>query len=80
MVFAMDDDRARLASLIKVTASFHPIGLLCNMLMVSVLIAAICIAVFKGKIIGAVIFVVIALVIRSLILSLLRFYLIRKYR
>lgn len=76
----MDSDQSRLASVIKITAPFHPIGLLCNVLMVSVLIAAICIAVFKGKIIGAVIFVVVALVIRFFIMSLLRLYLVRKYR
>lgn len=76
----MDDDRARLASLIKATASFHPIGLLCNVLIASVLIAAICIAVFKGKIIGAVIFVVVSLVVRFFIMSLLRLYLVKKYR
>lgn len=76
----MDSDQSRLASVIKISASLHPIGLVCNVLMVSALIAAICIAVFKGKIIGAVIFVVIALVIRLFIMSLLRFYLARKYR
>lgn len=76
----MDDDRARLASLIKVTASFHPIGLICNVLMVSVFISALCIAVFKGKIMGAVIFVFVALLIRYLIMSLLKFYLVRKSR
>lgn len=76
----MDDDRARLASLIKVTASLHPVGLICNVLMVSVLISALWVAVFKGKIIGAVIFIVVALIIRFLIMSLLRLYLVRRYR
>lgn len=76
----MDRDQSRLASVIKITASLHPIGLACNVLMVPALIAAICIAVFKDKIIGAVIFVVVALVIRFFIMSLLRLYLVRKYR
>lgn len=76
----MDSDQARLASVIKASASYHPIGLLCNVLMVSVLISAVCIAVFKGKIMGAVIFVVVALIVRFIIMLLLRFYLVRRYR
>ncbi|WP_124303520.1 hypothetical protein [Pseudomonas chlororaphis] len=76
----MDSDQSRLASVIKITASHHPIELLCNVVMISVFIAAVCIAVFKGKIIGAVIFVVVTLIVRVFIMSLLRLYLVRKYR
>lgn len=76
----MDSDQSRLASVIKITTSHHPIGLLCNVLMTSVFIAAVCIAVFKGKIIGAVIFVVVASIVRVFIMSLLKLYLVRKYR
>jgi len=76
----MESDQARLASVIKATASYHPIGFICNVLMVSVLIAAVCVAVFKGKVVGAVIFVVVAMIVRFFIMSLLRFYLVRKYR
>lgn len=80
MVHAVDSDQARLASVIKASASYHPIGLICNVLMVSVLVAAVCIAVFKGKVMGAVIFVVVAVIVRFFIMSLLRIYLVRKYR
>ena len=80
MVHALESDQARLTSVIKATASYHPIGLICNFLMVSVLIAAVGIAVFKGKIMGAVIFVVVAMIVRFFIMSLLKIYLVRKYR
>ncbi|AMQ82203.1 hypothetical protein AWU82_02565 [Pseudomonas glycinae] len=76
----MDSDQSRLTSMIKMTALYHPIGLLCNVLMTSVLIAALCIAAFKGKIIGALILVAVAMIVRFIIMSLLRFYLARKYR
>lgn len=76
----MDSEKARLALVIKASASYHPVGLLCKWLMVSVLIAAMCIAIFKAKFIGVVLLVVVALAIRFLIMSLLRFYLVRKYR
>ena len=80
MVYVMDSNQARLALVIKASASCHFVGLLCNWLMVSILIAAMCMAIFKGKVVGAVLLVVLAWVIRFLIMSLLKYYLARKYR
>ncbi|MBT2373159.1 hypothetical protein [Pseudomonas fluorescens] len=76
----MGVDDSRLASVIRAAAGYHPVGFICNWLMVSALIAAVGIAVFKQKILGAVILVVVALVVRFIVMYLLKIYLVMKYR
>lgn len=76
----MDGDDPRVASVIKVVAGYHPVGFICNWLMLSVLIAAVGIAVFKDKIFGAVILVLVALAVRFFVMYLLKVYLVRRYR
>jgi len=76
----MDGDDPRVASVIKAVAGYHPVGFICNWLMLSVLVAAVGIAVFKDKILAAVILVIVALVVRFIVMYSLKVYLVRKYR
>lgn len=80
MVNELDGDKERMASMLKAVSQYHPVGVTCNVLMVSIFIAAVCIAVFKGKIISAVILMVLSLIVRFVVMSILKLYLVRKYR
>lgn len=71
----MDDERKILKSIINVSASYHPLGIFCNWLVICSLLAAISIAVFKRNVVGAAILVLMMLVVRSLIMWLLRMWL-----
>lgn len=66
--------------ILKSTSAFHPLGLLCNFLLLSTIIASIMIAIFKGKVVGALLLVLSAFVIRAIVMWVLRLYLFRKYR
>lgn len=76
----MNADDPRVAAVIKAAAGYHPVGFICNWAMLSVLVAAVGIALFKDKILAAVILVFVAMVVRFFVMYSLKVYLVRKYR
>lgn len=75
----MDNERKILKSIINVSASYHPLGIFCNWLVMCSLLAVIGLAVFKKNIVVAAILVLMILVVRSLIMWLLRMRLRKRF-
>lgn len=64
---------------IKVAASYHPVGILCNWLVIVFFFACIAIAVFKGEVLSALLLFFAVFMARQVIMYMLTLYLVRKY-
>ncbi|WP_180191743.1 hypothetical protein [Pseudomonas syringae] len=76
----MDDGRRKSMKLVmKATAGYHPVGVLCNWVLINFLFACVAIAVFKGKVLSALLVFFVVFLIRQVAMYMLTLYLVRKY-
>ncbi len=76
----MDDERRKSMKLVmKATAGYHPVGVLCNWVLINFLFACVAIAVFKGKVLSALLVFFVVFLIRQVAMYMLTLYLVRKY-
>ncbi|AVB23147.1 hypothetical protein BKM20_02345 [Pseudomonas avellanae] len=64
---------------IKGMKGYHPVGILCNWLLIVFFFACVAIAVFKGKVLSALLIFFVVFLIRKVIMYMLTLYLVRKY-
>ncbi|PHN43878.1 hypothetical protein AO277_15345 [Pseudomonas amygdali] len=76
----MDDERRKsMKLLVKATAGYHPVGVLCNWVLINFLFACVAIAVFKGKVLIVLLLFFAVFMARQVTMYMLTLYLVRKY-
>lgn len=64
---------------VKDTTGYHPVGILCNWLLIVFFFACVAIAVFKGKVLSALLLFFAVVLIKKVVMYMLTLYLVRKY-